>query len=61
MQRFICFFIALLVLNSISAQVTVREINYDCNGICKGRITWELVVKQSAKFVIRETRHYTPF
>ncbi len=43
MHRCICFLIALLALNSITAQVTVREINHDCNATCKGRITWELV------------------
>lgn len=44
--------IALLVLNSISAQVTVREINHDCNLNCKGKITWELEVKQSPVAVV---------
>lgn len=52
MQRFLCFFTALFVLNSISAQVTIREINHDCNATCKGRITWELEVKQSPMAVV---------
>lgn len=52
MQRFICFLIALLALNSNIAQVTIREINHDCNATCKGRITWELEVKQSPMAVV---------
>jgi hypothetical protein len=52
MHRCIYCIIAFLALNSISAQVTVREINHDCNANCNGKITWELAVKQSPVAVV---------